>query len=121
MTLFLSKAGIVKKTGPPVYYSDVAPQLGQVVPGGSSLANLGDINADDIDDIAVGALCDQSDDSTEGCVYICRMQLAGTISRCNRIHGQAAGTHPSQGDIVGGWIAVSAISCCMCLAASLRL
>lgn len=108
MTLFLSKAGIVKKRAPPVFYSTVAPELGYTGPGGSSLANLGDIDADEIDDIAVGAQCDQPDDSTVGCVYICRMQLDGTVSFCNRIDDPV--NFLSQGNVVGGWIAVRAIS-----------
>lgn len=107
MVLFLSEAGTVKKYAPPVRFNDVAPQLGQAGLGTSSLANVGDVNNDEIDDIAVGGLCDLPDNNTEGCVYICHMQRNGTASPCTRIDGLAAGTYPSQGDIFGGWIAVS--------------
>jgi hypothetical protein len=46
---------------------------------GSSVTNLGDVNDDDITDIAVGATGDDDGDSTAGAIYILFLDTDGTV------------------------------------------
>ena len=74
---------------------------------GNSVANLGDINGDGIDDLAVGAWLDDTDDVfNAGAVYILLMNRNGTVKpESNKIRTNYAGLSLSVDDRFGASVA----------------
>ena len=74
---------------------------------GTSVANLGDINKDDIDDLAVGAPLDDSGSSNAGAVYILSMNRNGTVNpeKSNKIRSDYADLSLSVNDEFGSSVA----------------
>jgi hypothetical protein len=62
---------------------------------GSSVANIGDLNGDGIQDIAVGAMDDENLESGEGAIYILFMDTLGRVDSSVKISDGLAGFNPS--------------------------
>ncbi|MBT4604313.1 hypothetical protein HOC01_01620 [archaeon] len=61
---------------------------------GTSIANIGDLDGDGVQDLAVGAYNDENSDSGEGAVYILFMDVNGSVSSNVKISDGLAGFYP---------------------------
>ncbi len=62
---------------------------------GTSIANIGDLDGDGVQDLAVGAMHDENSQSSEGAIYILFMNTDGTVSSNVKISDQLGGFTPS--------------------------
>ncbi len=73
---------------------------------GSSIANLGDLNGDGIDDIAVGAINDDEGGTNRGAVYILFLDTNGSVKNYQKIaHNMGGFGALDNGDAFGSSIA----------------
>lgn len=96
-TLFLNSDGEVKSWA--LTTAKRVQELAELDEFGSAVANIGDINGDKIDDLAVGAHKYDGDKHVDaGCVYVCAMQRDGKAESCTRVFGSGRFTYPDLDD-----------------------
>lgn len=72
---------------------------------GTAIATIGDINSDNVSDIAVGANGDDTGGANRGAVYVLRMNTNGTVAASTKIaSGVNGGPTLTDGDSFGGSI-----------------
>lgn len=64
---------------------------------GSAVVNLGDLDGDGVDDIAVGAMADESEGVREGAVYVLLMNEDSTIKSHVKVSNEMGGFSPTFG------------------------
>ncbi|MFT5327568.1 MAG: Ca2+-binding RTX toxin-like protein [Planctomycetaceae bacterium] len=75
---------------------------------GSSVANIGDLNGDGVDDLAVGAILDDTGGDNRGAVHLLFMNADGTVASSTKI-GDLTGGGPNLGGGDGFGSAVAAV------------
>ena len=75
--LFMDESGLTKKANAKIRHPDVT--LANFDAFGSSIAKLGDINGDGINDIAVGAIGDDTVNTNGGSVHVLLLNRDGSI------------------------------------------
>ncbi|MDA1014492.1 MAG: integrin alpha, partial [Planctomycetota bacterium] len=88
--LLLNSSGSVKQVTKIAHGTNGGPNLGNNNRFGTSVSALGDIDADGIVDIAVGANLDNTGGSFAGAVYILNLNASGTVKSSTKI---ASGTN----------------------------
>ena len=96
--VFMNTKGTVART---VKISDVLAGFNSSMLSGdgfeSSITNMGDLNGDGVQDLAVGAHADENDDNSdgaEGAVYILFMNTNGTVASNIKISDNLSGFNP---------------------------
>ncbi len=104
--LFMNTDGSVKSTEKIDHTTPNGPALGNVDRFGDSVVNIGDLNGDGINDLAVGAVNDDTGGANRGAVYILFMNTDGSVKSTEKIdHTTPNGPALGNGDNFGHGVA----------------